>query len=81
MTGEVASEDCDFISQAAGLLPDEPWDDTTWKSWTGAVKEASGRKGKTLFMPLRMALTGRQHGPELANLLPLIGRERVAARL
>lgn len=81
MTGDVVDEDRDFISQAATLLPDEPWGETTWKSWTDAVKEASGRKGKSLFMPLRLALTGKQHGPELATLLPLIGRERAIARL
>lgn len=56
-------------------------DDTTWSTWTGAVKSATGRKGKGLFMPLRLALTGRDHGPELKNLLPLIGRERAEARL
>lgn len=81
VTGEIAKEDVDFISQAAGLLPDETWDATTWKSWTSAVKQATGRKGKALFMPLRLALTGKQHGPELAALLPLIGRERALARL
>lgn len=81
LTGEIAGEDHDFISHAAGLLPDEPWDAMTWKSWTSAVKEASDRKGKALFMPLRLALTGKQHGPELAALLPLIGRERALARL
>lgn len=81
VSGEIDKEDRDFISQASGLLPDDPWDDLTWKSWTTAVKEASGRKGKALFMPLRLALTGKQHGPELAALLPLIGRERALARL
>lgn len=81
LTGEIADEDRDFITEAATLLPQEPWDDTTWKTWTDAVKQASGRKGKTLFMPLRLALTGRPHGPELAALLPLIGRERVLSRL
>ena len=48
----------------------------TWKSWTEAVKNATGVKGKALFMPLRLALTGQEHGPELASLLPLIGPER-----
>jgi glutamyl-tRNA synthetase len=81
MTGEIADEDRDFISQAATLLPDEPWGETTWKSWTDAVKQATGRKGKGLFMPLRLALTGKPHGPELVSLLPLIGRERATARL
>ncbi len=78
---EVASEDREFISFAATLLPPEPWTAATWGEWTGALKEQSGRKGKTLFMPLRKALTGLEHGPEMAALLPLIGRERTLARL
>ncbi len=79
--GMVEAEDREFISQAAHLLPAEPWDETTWKTWTDAVKDATGRKGKGLFMPLRLALTGQPHGPELATLLPLMGRRRVEARL
>ncbi len=74
-------EDADFAQQAAGLLPEEPWDADTWKSWTQAVQAATGRKGKTLFHPLRLALTGREDGPELKTLLPLIGRQRALARL
>ena len=74
-------EDADFARQAAELLPPEPWDDTTWAAWTGAVKQATGRKGKALFLPLRLALTGLDHGPELKALLPLIGRERAEKRL
>ena len=81
LSAEIAGDDRDFISQAAGLLPEEPWDAMTWKSWTSALKDAGDRKGKALFMPLRLALTGKQHGPELSALLPLIGRERVLARL
>ncbi len=77
---ELAGEDADFVSQALDLLPEEPWDRSTWKDWTGAVKEATGRKGKSLFMPLRLALTGRASGPELADLLPLLGREGTLAR-
>jgi glutamyl-tRNA synthetase len=74
-------EDKAFIEAAAGVLPDAPWDATTWKAWTEAVKAATGVKGKALFMPLRQALTGLDHGPELAALLPLIGPERAKARL
>jgi glutamyl-tRNA synthetase len=74
-------EDMDFCVRAAELLPPAPWDAATWKSWTGAVKDATGRKGKQLFLPLRQALTGRESGPELAALLPLIGRERAERRL
>lgn len=70
-----------FAATAAGLLPQEPFDATTWKSWTQAVAAATGAKGKALFMPLRQALTGLDHGPELAALLPLIGREKVLKRL
>lgn len=74
-------EDADFAVQAKDLLPAGDWDETTWQTWTTAVKEATGRKGKQLFMPLRQALTGMDHGPELGVLLPLLGREKVEARL
>ncbi len=73
--------DAAFCAQAAALLPPEPFDATTWKSWTGAVAAATGLKGRALFMPLRQALTAQDHGPELAALLPLIGRERALKRL
>ncbi len=79
--GVVADEDKSFINTAREVLPPEPWDGNTWKAWTDAVKAATDRKGKTLFMPLRLALTGLDHGPELAVLLPLTGRERVLERL
>jgi glutamyl-tRNA synthetase len=79
--GVVAEDDKGFIASALATLPPEPWDGSTWKVWTDAVKAATDRKGKTLFMPLRMALTGLDHGPELAALLPLIGRERAVERL
>jgi glutamyl-tRNA synthetase len=79
--GVVAADDKDFIASARAVLPPMPWDGTTWKVWTDAVKTTTGRKGKDLFMPLRRALTGLDHGPELAALLPLIGRERTLARL
>ena len=81
ITPVVAPEDAEFIATAKGLLPPLPWDGTTWKTWTEAVKAATGRKGKSLFMPLRLALTGLDHGPELAQLLPLIGRETAVVRL
>ena len=74
-------EDAKLCREAAALLPPEPWDETTWSAWSSAVKQATGAKGKALFSPLRLALTGREHGPELKHLLPLIGRERAAARL
>jgi glutamyl-tRNA synthetase len=71
----------DFLAAALAALLPEPWDATTWGSWTGALKASTGRKGKVLFLPLRLALTGEEHGPDLATLLPLIGRERAALRL
>lgn len=74
-------EDADFCRAAAELLPPEPWDEQTWSAWTGALKAQTSRKGKALFHPLRLALTGRENGPELARLLPLIGRTRALARL
>ncbi len=74
-------EDAAFGAQAAAALPAEPWTQATWKSWTSAVATASGRKGKALFHPLRLALTARENGPEMQNLLPLIGRARAEQRL
>ena len=77
----VADGEEEFLAEAATLLPPAPWDADTWGQWTAAVKAATGRKGKGLFMPLRQALTGLDHGPELKAYLPLIARERVVARL
>ncbi len=74
-------EDAGFLGQAAALLPAPPWDEATWAAWTGQVKAASGRSGRALYHPLRLALTGVEHGPELKNLLPVIGPERARARL
>ena len=81
--GEVAppAEDRAFLAAAAALLPDEPWDDKTWGVWTARLKAETGRKGRDLYHPLRLALTGRESGPELAALLPLIGRVRASDRL
>jgi glutamyl-tRNA synthetase len=76
-----AIADSAFAAKAAELLPPEPWTAETWGAWTNAVKTATGRKGKELFMPLRQALTASDHGPELKLLLPLIGRERALKRL
>lgn len=68
----VADEDREFVRIALALLPEPPYAGDTWSNWTAAVKEATGRKGKSLFMPLRLALTGAPHGPEMAELLPLL---------
>ncbi|MEC8126891.1 MAG: glutamate--tRNA ligase [Pseudomonadota bacterium] len=65
---------------AADLLPDEVSADI-WQGWTKAVAAATGAKGRGLFMPLRLALTGRRKGPEIAPLLAFIGRDRILARL
>jgi glutamyl-tRNA synthetase len=61
-TPMVAEEDRAFVREAFGLLPPFPYDETTWSAWTDAVKAATGRKGKALFMPLRLAVTGRRAG-------------------
>lgn len=74
-------ENADFCAAAAAVLPDEPWSPATWDHWIGLVKSATGAKGRALFHPLRLALTGQDAGPELKGLLPLMGRTRVAARL
>jgi glutamyl-tRNA synthetase len=70
-----------FLHQALEMLPPEPWDSEVWKQWTTALREVTGRKGRALFHALRLALTGEEKGPELAALLPLMGRARVAERL
>ncbi|MEL7345057.1 MAG: glutamate--tRNA ligase [Pseudomonadota bacterium] len=69
---KVAQEDAEFVAQAFALLPEPPYGPDTWSSWTSAVKEATGRKGKGLFMPLRHAVTGRTRGPEMADVMPLL---------
>ena len=61
-----------FVAQAVAMLPDMPFDEGTWGAWTAAVKEATGRKGRGLFRPLRLALTGQEHGPEMAAVMPLL---------
>lgn len=71
----------EFLRAAAATLPPEPWDDGTWGAWSRSVGEATGRKGPQLFRPLRLALTGREHGPEMKVLLPLIGRAQAEKRL
>jgi glutamyl-tRNA synthetase len=74
-------EDSAFCATAARVLPEGPVTETTWKAWTDAIRSETGVKGRALFMPLRLALTGQEHGPELAPLLPLIGREKIVSRL
>ena len=74
-------EDQDFIEQAKESLPKAPWNEETWVQWTSALKTDTGRKGKALFMPLRQALTGDDHGPEMKKLLPFIGYDKALKRL
>lgn len=74
-------EDAAFCETARGLLPESDFDESSWGAWTKRIKEETGAKGKALFHPLRLALTGQDNGPELKGLLPLIGRERAIKRL
>ncbi|WP_260483057.1 glutamate--tRNA ligase [Sphingomicrobium flavum] len=78
---DIAAEDADYLHQAATIAAQLEWDDGVWAALTGALKQATGRKGKPLFLPLRLALTGQASGPEMAALLPLIGKDRALARL
>ncbi len=68
----VADEDREFVAQAFAMLPDLPYDGDTWGTWTAAVKEATGRKGRALFMPLRRAVTGLEKGPEMGDVMRLL---------
>ena len=67
-----AEEHREFLARAFALLPEFARDDQTWSAWTSAVASATGRKGKALFMPLRKAVTGRERGPEMAVVMPLL---------
>lgn len=84
-TGRIAPPVLDgegeFLKAALATLPAGPFDATSWSVWTEALRAATGRKGKSLFLPLRLALTGEEHGPDLKDMLPLIGRDRAEERL
>lgn len=69
---ENAADDAGFTDQALAMLPPRPWDERTWGEWTADVGARTGRKGRSLFRPLRLALTGRDQGPEMARLMPLL---------
>lgn len=73
----VDAEDRDFVADALAMLPDPPYTAETWSTWTDAVKAASGRKGRGLFMPLRKAVTGLERGPEMADVMPLLQKKPV----
>lgn len=78
---DISIENADFLKTACSLLPEGEWNNSTWGTWVESIKEKTGRAGKDLFMPLRKALTGKESGPELKVLLPLIGRQKVEKRL
>ncbi|HXD03749.1 MAG TPA: glutamate--tRNA ligase [Novosphingobium sp.] len=78
---QLADEDGAFVREAGEVLAGLDWGEGVWAGLTSALKERTGRKGKALFLPLRLALTGREHGPDMAALLPLIGREAALQRL
>lgn len=78
---EMEEQEKEVIQAASSVLPPEPWSENSWNEWTNAVKEKTGKKGKDLFMPLRKALTGMEHGPEMKVLFMLLGREKVLMRL
>ena len=71
------TEDKIFLKQAAELLPIEPYTIDSWDEWTSLIKSKTGKKGKDLFMPLRKALTGKDRGPELKYLLPLLSQDKI----
>jgi glutamyl-tRNA synthetase len=79
--GSADPEDRDFLAVAHRIAGEIDWSADPWHALTGQLKEETGRKGKPLFLPLRRALTGREHGPDMAALLPLIGRDRALERL
>ncbi|MDF1805667.1 glutamate--tRNA ligase [Hyphomonas sp.] len=81
ITPLVDAEDKDFVATAATLLPEGDLTGESWSQWANAVKAETGRKGRGLFMTLRKALTGQEHGPDMGALLPLIGRDRALRRL
>ncbi len=81
VSAELNAEEKEFLKAASTLLPPAPWDETTWDAWLNAIKPTTPRKGKDLFMPLRKALTGLEHGPELKKILPLIGEAKAKQRL
>jgi glutamyl-tRNA synthetase len=68
----VEPDDATFVQQALAMLPPQPWGPATWADWTTAVKAATGRKGRALFRPLRLVMTGRETGPEMAALMPFL---------
>ena len=83
LNGTISSPavDQELVTKALALMPPEPWDTATWRGWTAAVSAATGLKGKAVYLPLRLVVTGREQGPDLATILPMIGRTNVRERL
>ncbi|MBB36855.1 MAG: glutamate--tRNA ligase [Hirschia sp.] len=81
ISADIPDEDRDYVAGASALLPDGEITAESWSIWTSALKTASGRKGKGLFMPLRLALTGQSRGPEMDKMIVALGREKVLKRL
>ena len=73
--------DSEFMRIAEKLLPEDPWDETTWEKWVSKIKERTKKTGKDLFLPLRRAITGKSNGPELKKLIILIGYKEIRNRL
>ncbi|MEO9823045.1 MAG: glutamate--tRNA ligase [Paracoccaceae bacterium] len=74
-SADIAEEDRDFVVEALAALGEPPYTSETWRTWTSAVKESSGRKGKALFFPLRLVVTGQPRGPEMAEVMPLLQKK------
>ena len=81
VTPVIEDENAEYITAALNSIPPAPWDESTWSTWTSSLKESTGRKGRQLFMPLRQALTGMDHGPDMPSMLLLIGPEKATERL
>ncbi len=81
VSADLNSEERAFVRETLALLPVENWNESTWDEWLSAIKPTTERKGKELFMPIRKALTGLDHGPEFKKLLPLLGEKMVKHRL
>jgi glutamyl-tRNA synthetase len=75
------NHDQQFIQMALKTLPKDSFDTSTWSKWTSLLMKESGKKGKDLFKPLRLCLTGQSNGPEMASLVLIMGRDKVIERL
>ena len=78
---EAKIDDVEYLNLSEELLPEEPWDESTWDNWIALLKDKTSKSGKELFLPIRIALTGKSHGPELNKLILLLGYNEVKRRL